>query len=144
MNWIGIKINEDIKKMADLLRSGNTMLNMACPVCNNPVFRNKGGVLFCPVCDKKIVVVKNIPTNQDSSRILKENTVFNGEQEEKKYSQYTKTLDMLKNVLFEKINWITQELKSETQIHLIEIYSKILLNFFQILTKFPSEILKNQ
>jgi len=143
LNWIGIKINEDIKKMADLLRSGNTMLNMACPVCNNPVFRNKGGVSFCPVCDRKIVVVKNIP-NQNSSRILKENTNFNGEQEEKKFSQFKKTLDMLKNVLFEKISWITQELKSETQLHLIETYSKILLNFFQILSKFPDGIKKDQ
>lgn len=143
MNWRGIKINEDIKKMADLLRSGNTMLNMACPVCNNPVFRNKGGVLFCPVCNKKILVVKNIP-DQNSRRVLKENIISNEEQEEKKYSQYNKTLDMLKNVLFEKISWITQELKSVTQIHLIEIYSKILLNFFQILSKFPAEIMKNQ
>lgn len=129
--------------MADLLRSGNTMLNMACPVCNNPVFRNKGGVLFCPVCNKKILVVKNIP-DQNSRRVLKENIISNEEQEEKKYSQYNKTLDMLKNVLFEKISWITQELKSVTQIHLIEIYSKILLNFFQILSKFPAEIMKNQ
>jgi len=143
LNWRGIKINEDIKKMADLLRSGNTMLNMACPVCNNPVFRNKGGVSFCPVCNKKILVVKNIP-DQNSRRVLKENIISNEEQEEKKYSQYNKTLDMLKNVLFEKISWITQELKSVTQIHLIEIYSKILLNFFQILSKFPAEIMKNQ
>ncbi len=143
MNWIGIKINEDIKKMADLLRSGNTMLNMACPVCNNPVFRNKGGVLFCPVCNKKVVVVKNIP-NQNGSKILKENIAFNGEQEEKEVLQNIKILDMLKNVLFEKINWITHELKTETQLHLIETYSKILLNFFQILTKLPSEIIKNQ
>ena len=123
--------------MADLLISGNTMLNMACPVCNNPVFRNKDGITFCPVCDKKILVVKNIP-EQNSGRELKENIVTNENQEEKNYSQYKETLDMLKNVLFEKISWITKELKSTTQIHLIEIYSKILLNFFQILTKLPA------
>jgi UPF0148 protein len=32
-------MNEQIKKMAELLRSGATMLQDICPVCNSPLFK---------------------------------------------------------------------------------------------------------
>ena len=51
--------------MADLLRSGNTMLNMACPVCNNPLFRNKEGNTFCPTCNRNVVIIDNSVYQKD-------------------------------------------------------------------------------
>ncbi|WXG43091.1 MAG: Sjogren's syndrome/scleroderma autoantigen 1 family protein [Promethearchaeati archaeon SRVP18_Atabeyarchaeia-1] len=42
-------MNEQIKKMAELLRSGATMLQDACPICNSPLFKQKGKV-FCANC----------------------------------------------------------------------------------------------
>jgi uncharacterized Zn finger protein (UPF0148 family) len=54
-----IKISENIKKMADLLRSGYTMLNIACPVCNNPIFQNREKNKFCPTCNREVLVVDN-------------------------------------------------------------------------------------
>jgi len=132
---VGIKINEDTKKMADLLRSGNRMLNMACPVCNNPLFRKRSGETFCSICEKKIVIVKN-KTDQES-KTLKENIEGFKIQEEINISSYKETLTLLKNVIFEKIKWITQELKTETQVHLIKTYSEILSKFIIILNNFP-------
>ena len=133
---MGIKINEDTKKMADLLRSGNTMLNMACPVCNNPIFRNKSGEMFCPICNRK-VLMKNNEINQNN-KIVNITPDNNKEQGDNIYFYYKETLNSLKDVLFEKIKGITQKLKSETQTNLIEIYLNILSNSLDILNKFPS------
>jgi UPF0148 protein len=49
---------EHIKRMADLLRQGTTMTELACPVCASPLFRLKSGDLWCAKCEKKVVVVK--------------------------------------------------------------------------------------
>ena len=121
--------------MADLLRSGNTMLNMACPVCNNPLFRKKSGETFCPICEKKVLIVKN-KIGQDSETIQENSEGFKN-QEQINISRYKETLTLLKNVIFEKIKWITQELKTETQVHLIKTYSEILSKFIIILNNIP-------
>jgi uncharacterized Zn finger protein (UPF0148 family) len=44
--------------MAELLKSGLTMTNLACPACASPLFRLKNGELWCEKCQKKVVVVK--------------------------------------------------------------------------------------
>jgi uncharacterized Zn finger protein (UPF0148 family) len=44
--------------MAELLKSGSTMTNLACPACASPLFRLKNGELWCEKCQKKVVVVK--------------------------------------------------------------------------------------
>src|SRR6266568_1848526 len=43
--------------MADLLKSGATMLSDICPVCGTPLFRVKGEV-FCAKCNKPVVYQK--------------------------------------------------------------------------------------
>lgn len=54
------KTTEDlqIKRMADLLRQGATLTELACPVCCSPLFRLKNGDLWCGKCEKKVLVVK--------------------------------------------------------------------------------------
>ena len=47
-----------IKKMADLLRQGSTLTNLACPVCASPLFKLKNGDLWCAKCEKKVIIVK--------------------------------------------------------------------------------------
>jgi UPF0148 protein len=47
-----------IKRMADLLRQGQTLTELACPVCASPLFRLKSGDLWCAKCEKKVIVVK--------------------------------------------------------------------------------------
>jgi UPF0148 protein len=44
--------------MADLLRQGETLTDLACPVCSSPLFRLKDGTLWCAKDQKKVVVVK--------------------------------------------------------------------------------------
>lgn len=44
--------------MANLLRQGSTLTELACPACSSPLFRLKNGELWCEKCQKKVVVVK--------------------------------------------------------------------------------------
>ncbi len=48
---------EDVKRMADLLKSGATMLSDICPECGSPLFRVKGDV-FCAKCNKPVVYAR--------------------------------------------------------------------------------------
>ncbi len=53
------KTNDDyIKRMADLLRQGATLTDLACPVCVSPLFRLKDGTLWCGKDEKQVVIVK--------------------------------------------------------------------------------------
>jgi uncharacterized Zn finger protein (UPF0148 family) len=47
-----------IKRMADLLRRGATLTDMACPNCSAPLFRLQDGTLWCGKDEKKVVIVK--------------------------------------------------------------------------------------
>ncbi len=45
-----------VKKMADLLRAGATMLSERCPVCGLPLFRLRSGEVVCPVHGRVYIV----------------------------------------------------------------------------------------
>ena len=119
--------------MANLLRAGYTMLNISCPECNNPIFRNKEGALFCPTCKRK-VIIKNNNFSQNNEKI-KKMKYEDKKVEINKENQTNFDLNLLKEVIIEKINWVAHKLKSETQIDLIERYMKLLLNFLDLLIK---------
>ena len=51
-------MSTDVKRMADLLRSGATMLSETCPVCATPLFR-LGKDTFCPKCNRPVAIVKS-------------------------------------------------------------------------------------
>jgi uncharacterized Zn finger protein (UPF0148 family) len=113
--------------MAELLRSGHTMLNIACPVCNNPVFRNPAGEKFCPTCNREVRVVneeadkKTHPEIKRNKEIL-ENDIYNS----------------LKVNIRSKIEWIASELSSETDLELLEKYGRLLLLLLDVLIKLSS------
>ncbi len=44
--------------MADLLRQGDTLTDLSCPVCASPLFRLKDGTLWCANDEKKVIIVK--------------------------------------------------------------------------------------
>jgi len=50
--------DEHIKRMAELLRKGATMTDLACPACTSPLFRLKNGTLWCGKDEKKVMIVK--------------------------------------------------------------------------------------
>jgi UPF0148 protein len=48
----------EVKKMAELLKSGATMLSETCPECGTPLFR-KGKETTCPKCGKQVVIIQS-------------------------------------------------------------------------------------
>lgn len=50
--------NEDVRSMADLLKSGATLTDHVCPVCSSPIFKLRSGELWCAKCQKRVVIVK--------------------------------------------------------------------------------------
>ncbi len=121
-----ITIKDDAKKMAELLRSGYTMLNLACPECNNPLFRNKSKEMFCPICNKKVIFKKNKNLDDTSSINIEKNINI-----EKKFVN----IYSIKEIVIEKIEWAAHKLNNETQINLIEKYIQILSQLFDLLIK---------
>jgi UPF0148 protein len=52
--------------MADMLRQGATLTELACPACASPLFRLRNGDLWCAKCEKKVIIVKE---GEDPSKI---------------------------------------------------------------------------
>ena len=125
-----IKINEDITKMADLLRMGYTMLNIACPVCNNPIFRSKEGEKFCPSCNRKVVVMtNNAVQNYEKSEDIPEYIENTNDISEKEI------INSIKLVIVKKIQLIIEKLEIETEVELIRKYSDVLSDLHDFLKK---------
>ncbi len=82
----------EVKRMADLLRSGATMLQETCPVCATPLFR-LGKDTFCPKCNRPVAIVKS------------------AEEEVRLASQ--QVLDNLDQVILEKIAELNAAIKNE-------------------------------
>ncbi len=118
-------IKEDAKKMADLLRSGHKMLNLSCPICNNPIFQNKDGVSFCAICNREVIMADSTidKNTKEKETILTKNT------------KQVNIPSVLITVLTDKLNWITQKLEKENQLDIIEKYLKILFDLLNLLEK---------
>jgi UPF0148 protein len=88
--------SDRIRSMADLLRSGATLTDLACPACSSPLFRLKNGDLWCAQCQKKVVVVRE------------------GEQIEE--IERSATLGPVESTLLAKIEEIDKKIQSENDI----------------------------
>ena len=124
-----IIIREDAKIMEDLLRGGYTMLNISCPICKNPIFQDKNGQKFCPICNREVIIAKNNLNSEQSANFIEKT---NGENSSK-ISGKLNILFSLRKVIIEKIKDINDKLKSEHQIDMIKKYSDILLRLLEIL-----------
>ena len=52
------KNDTSVRKMAELLRQGATMLADACPQCGSPLFKVKDDI-YCAKCDRRIVYAQS-------------------------------------------------------------------------------------
>ena len=118
-------IKEDAKKMADLLRTGHKMLNLSCPICNNPIFQNKDGVSFCAICNREVIMADSVL----DKKIEEKETILN------KNTEQVNIPSVLITVLTDKLNCITQKLDKENQLDIIEKYLKILFDLLNLLEK---------
>lgn len=59
---------ESVKRMADWLKAGATMLFEHCPQCGSPLFKLNDEVR-CLNCDKRVVIVKSDEEIPDVSKV---------------------------------------------------------------------------
>ncbi|MBD3343267.1 MAG: hypothetical protein GF353_29490 [Candidatus Lokiarchaeota archaeon] len=127
-----ILIKEDAAKMADLLRSGYTMLNLACPACNNPLFRDTNNKIYCPICNKQVIVKKEGESGTKPEK--KENKVRNSDedkiQQEEMILAYS---DSFKKILNKKLAYLYRKLEKETHLDTIEKYLKLIKEIYNLL-----------
>jgi len=112
--------------MAELLRTGNTMLNLACPICNNPIFRNKKGEVFCPICNRPVKIIENeieAKTEKIQKKIRKTSKIDFSE------------LNYIKNVILSKLNHLAKKLSQEEQIDLIDKYISLMRKLLLLLNE---------
>jgi UPF0148 protein len=107
--------NENIKKMATLLKEGNTMLDIMCPQCGSPLFRLKNDDIYCGNCQKKVVVLKD-------------------QEELESYNKATLLSD-IDDVLYTKILNITDLLKKETNLDQQSKLIQLLYNYILTIEK---------
>ena len=62
-----------MNRMADLLKSGATMLFEHCPECNTPLFKIKEDV-WCPSCNKRVIIVEEGEESKVTSLLVLEDT----------------------------------------------------------------------
>ena len=67
--------DEHIKRMADLLRQGATLTDLACPQCSSPLFRLKDGTLWCGKDERKVILVKEGEEKAEEAKASTNNTM---------------------------------------------------------------------
>jgi uncharacterized Zn finger protein (UPF0148 family) len=100
--------------MADLLRQGSTLTDLACPACASPLFRLKNGDLWCEKCQRKVIVVK--------------------EGEEPKIIR-SAALDSLETTLMTKVQQIQDKMQNEQNPEELEKLGKTLSGLLENLEK---------
>jgi UPF0148 protein len=104
----------EVKKMAELLKSGATMLSETCPECGTPLFR-KGKETFCAKCNKPVVII----TSAEDENRLRAETI----------------LEAPEQTLMAKIQEVNLALKSETDPHRLEAYGNALSSWLSAIEK---------
>lgn len=104
-----------IQQMVDMLKQGATLTKLACPACASPLFRFKGGQLWCVQCEKRVVVVKE------------------GENAGKITSQAH--LMALENTILAKIQGVEQRIKKEENAEELQKLNVVLASLLENLER---------
>ncbi|MHA1311625.1 MAG: Sjogren's syndrome/scleroderma autoantigen 1 family protein [Candidatus Helarchaeota archaeon] len=108
----------NIKRMAELLKDGNTMLDLICPKCGSPLFRLKNQDIYCGNCQRKVVLLKD-------------------DQELDTYNKMS-LLSETNDILYSKVMTVTNLIKSETDLDEQSRLIKLLYNYLLTIEKLNS------
>jgi UPF0148 protein len=104
----------DVKKMAELLKSGATMLSETCPECGTPLFR-KGKETFCPKCNKQVMIIES---KEQETRMMSDQVLEDSEQ-----------------ILLSKIREVNLAMKKETDLDKSVAYGNALTGWLGAIEK---------
>lgn len=112
---IRLSDNDNLRSMANLLRSGATLTSLSCPVCASPLFKMKSGELWCAHCQKRVVVVRE-----------------NGEITE---ALAAPLLDALESTLITKIGELNEKIRDEKEIEYLFKLGEVLSTLLESLER---------
>jgi len=104
-----------LKRMADMLKQGATMLDLQCPVCSSPLFRLRSGEIWCVNCQKRVVIVR------EGERFLTAASDI--------------LLSSLEETLLEKLRELDQAMRAEKDIAKLGELSSVLSNLLDNLER---------
>jgi len=105
----------ELRSMADLLRSGATLTSLSCPACASPLFKMRSGELWCARCKKRVVVVKE-----------------DGEIAE---AVATPLLEALESTLIRKIEELNEKIRGENEIGQLQRLGEVLSTMLESLER---------
>ncbi len=105
-----------IRRMADLLRRGATMLAQSCPECGSPLMK-VGDDIYCATCNRRVVYAK-----EGTASVAEDST----------------ELAELRRTLTDKLRTVNSQLEQETD---IEVLTK-LTNLMVLLLRALRELSK--
>ena len=103
-----------LKRMADILKMGGTMLPELCPECSSPLF-NVQNEVWCINCNKRVIIVKEgepIPDLIDST-----------------------VLSNVEKILFMKLQETSQQIKSESDISKLQELGCLMSTWLEVLDR---------
>jgi len=103
--------------MAELLKSGATMLQQTCPECGTPLFR-KGRETFCPKCNRPVVIIESAA---DEGRLVT-----------------GQILDDTERTLLNKIREINSGIKAESDPERLVVYGNALNTWLSAIERLRS------
>ena len=106
--------DESIKRMADLLKSGATMLFEHCPQCGSPLFKLQDEIR-CPKCDKRVVILKPGEEIPDISR--------------------SELLSDVESTVLSKLQEISERVRGEKNVSKLESLGSLLSIWLDVLDK---------
>ncbi len=107
-------MSTEVKKMAELLKSGATMLSETCPECGTPLFR-KGKETFCPKCNKPVVIIQSA---EQETRLMADKVLEDSEQ-----------------TLLSKVRELNLVMKNETDPEKLMVYGNALSSWLSAIEK---------
>lgn len=108
--------DDSVKKMADLLRQGATMLAEACPQCGSPLLR-VGQDIYCAKCDRRIVYEKSDKQKPAEGQVVKD------------------ILPQLRETLIDKLHALKGVVESETDTEALTRLANLMVLLLQALEK---------
>ncbi|MFH1328043.1 MAG: Sjogren's syndrome/scleroderma autoantigen 1 family protein [Candidatus Bathyarchaeota archaeon] len=110
-----MKMSEGIKRMAEVLKSGATMLSEICPQCNSPLFKLASKEIQCVNCGRKVVIVK---ADEETVKAL-----------------LLTTLSALEGTILEKLQEMEQRVKTEKQPEKLQTMMSLVNDCLEALNK---------
>jgi len=124
---------QNLKKMAHLLRNGATMLDKYCPRCNNILFRQKNGIIFCTSCNQEVKIVQASSSNQlELETVEASNINQNSEHFFFTFTEMTNTLSLLNSKLLNGVNDLAELDQIEKRLNLVSLILDIIKKIKEI------------